>query len=164
MNIKHTYLFLLLFIFTLGLITPTAVVSASTQTYTENIKTMDSNGGYWVETITTSAPASTSRASYATYAASTTQTATKTTKYYNSNNELCWQYSLTAQFRVNKGTSVTCVDSSAKLSIYKSSYTLSSEKHSHSGNKATGTIRIKHNGVTKAKTITITCSKNGTIS
>lgn len=151
MKIKLTYLLLLGFLLTTCFTSNISYAATNTQIITR----MDSNGGYWVETITT--PQSI-------YGTKTQKTSTKTTKYYNANDELCWKYSLTATFSVNTGVSATCTDSSAKLSIYKSGYSLYNEKHSHSGNEATGTIKIKHNGVVKAKTISLTCTKNGTIS
>lgn len=120
----------------------------------------DSDGGYYLETITETL--SNYPLTYGIYSTNT-KTKTKTTKYYNTNNTLCWQYSLTGSFRINK-ESATCTSSNAKLSIYDTNYSLYSENHSHSGNKATGTVKIKHGENVKSRTISIICSKNGDLS
>lgn len=133
--------------------TPSPIVSSTV------IK--DTDGGYYIETVTEDN--SVLPFVYGTYS-TTTQTKTKTTKYYNSNNVLCWQYFLTGTFLINMGVSATCTDSSAKLSLYNTDYSLHSESHSHSGNKATGTIKMNYKGNIKSKAISITCSKNGTYS
>ncbi|MCI8364544.1 MAG: hypothetical protein HFG34_06295 [Eubacterium sp.] len=125
--------------------------------------TKDADGGYYVETITESP--SVSPFSITPYSATAaTVDKTKSTSYYNSSNSLCWTYSLTGTFRYITGFSAVCADSRATLLIYNSAYSLYSEKHSHSGSTATGTIKMKYKTIVKGKTISITCSKNGTFS
>ena len=124
----------------------------------------DDNGGYFVETLENTLPSlNSSVLSATTYNAVTTKTKTKSVKYYNSKNVLCWKYSLTASFNVKIGSSVSYKSSSASLDN-QNSWSFVSEKHSGSGSKAYGTIKMKKNGTTIAKTITIQCDKNGNFS
>ncbi len=142
--------------------TPTASAATSAPTVKTTI-TRDAEGGYYVETITETSPLSPYGISpYSATAATVDKT--KSISYYNSSNSLCWTYSLTGTFRYITGFSAVCADSRAKLSIYNSAYSLYSEKHSHSGSTATGTIKMRNKTVIKSKTISITCSKNGTFS
>lgn len=125
--------------------------------------TRDADGGYYVETITETPSVSPFSVSpYSSIAATVDKT--KSVSFYNSNNSLCWKYSLTGTFRYITGFSAVCADASAKLSIYNSAYSLYDEKHSYSGSTATGTIKMRNKTVIKSKTISITCSKNGTFS
>ena len=120
----------------------------------------DNHGGYFVEVLEDS-PLS---PVISTYSTATIKTKTKTVSHYNSNNALCWSYSLTASFKVNKGVSATYYSSSAQAKIYKTSWSVASEKHSGSGNTATGTITMKTSAATLTRTITIKCDKNGNFS
>lgn len=123
--------------------------------------TYDNDGGYFVETLDdceTTLPKATS------YSTTSTISKTKTVKYYNSSNALCWSYTLKASFRVKLGVSATYRSSSASGNLYKSTWSIASEKHSGSGNIASGTIRMTTKSTTIAKTITIKCDKNGNFS
>lgn len=120
----------------------------------------DNHGGYFVEVLEDS-PLSPFTS---TCSAATIKTKTKTVSHYNSNNVLCWTYSLTASFKVKKGVSATYYSSSAQAKIHKTSWSVASEKHSGSGNKATGTITMKTSSTVSSKTVTIKCDKNGNFS
>lgn len=158
---------ILSFLFILTLIacfvhTPTAS-AATLAPQAKTTITKDDGGGYYVETITETpqmSPFSVSPCS----AIAATVDRTKHIEYYNSKNTLCWRYSLTGTFRYITGISAVCENSRAKLSLYNSTYTPYDEKHSHSGSTATGTIKMRRQTVVKSKTISITCSKNGTFS
>ncbi len=142
-----------------GISHPTEVSAQTAEPVTTILSvTRDADGGYTVESIT-EVPSGTCGV-YAT----STKTKTKDITHYDSSKTLCWRYSLTGTFRVNSGVSATCTDATASLSIRNKSYTLHSENHSHSGNKATGTIKIAYKGNISSNTVTITCSKNGKIS
>ena len=80
----------------------------------------------------------------------TLKSKTKTVRYYNDNNVLCWSYALKASFKVKKGTNAIYDSSSASAKIYKTSWNTVSEKHFGSKNTATGSITMK----TTKKTVT----------
>lgn len=122
--------------------------------------TYDSQGGYYVETLESTTPIN----SILSASSTSTKSKTKTLKYYNSNNALCWSYSLTASFKVNSGVSATYKSSSASGEIYRSGWSNVSESHSGSGSTASGTIRMKSGNSTISRTVIIRCSKNGTFS
>lgn len=158
---------ILSFLFILTLITCFVhTPAASAATSAPRVKTTitkEEDGGYYVETITETSPLSSYGISpYSATAATVDRT--KSIEYYNSSNSLCWRYSLTGTFRYITGISAVCESSRAKLSIYNPAYSLYSEKHSHSGSTATGTIKIRKQTLITTKTISITCSKNGTFS
>lgn len=123
--------------------------------------TYDKNGGYFVETLD---DYETPSAKVSTYSTTSTKSKTKTVKYYNSNNTLCWSYTLKASFKVKSGISATYISSSASADIYKSTWSVAGENHSGSGNTATGNIKMKTSKTTITKTITIKCDKNGNFS
>lgn len=142
---------------------PSTASAAAPASAVKTTITRDTNGGYYVEAITETP--SVSPFSISPYSATAaTVDRTKNISYYNSNNSLCWKYSLTGTFRYITGLSAVCTNSRANLSIYNSAYSLYGENHSHSGNTATGTIKMRYKTIVKSKTISITCSKNGTFS
>lgn len=120
----------------------------------------DNHGGYFVEALEDSPLSPVT----STCSAATIKTKTKTLYYYNSNNILCWSYSLTASFKVKKGVSATYYSSSAQAKISNASWSVASEKHSGSGNTATGTITMKTSATALTRTATIKCDKNGNFS
>lgn len=156
---------LLLIVVTFSTIVPKEC-KAAIDTNIEQVKIIyDDQGGYIVETIennTYNLSSSNYIATYAT-AQTTTTTKTKTIKYYNSNNILCWKYSLTATFIVKQGKSVSYKSSKATLN-HNNAWKFVSEKHSGSGGKATGTIKMQKKGTTISKTVTIKCDKYGKFS
>ena len=126
--------------------------------------TYNDDGGYYIETLEVIP----NQQEMSTFSAGTNSTTTtksylKTARYYDSNNVLCWSYSLTAVFTVKTGISATYKSSKASLNNTKS-WSVVSESHSGSGSKATGTIKMKNNGTTKSKTVTIQCDKYGNFS
>lgn len=142
---------------------PSTASAATPMPTVKTTITRDADGGYYVETITeTPLESPFSVSPYSCTAATVDRT--KHYEYYNSNNSLCWRYSLTGTFRYITGFSAVCKDARTKLSIYNSAYSLYDEKHSYSGSTATGTIKIKKRTLIKTKTTSITCSKNGTFS
>ena len=94
----------------------------------------------------------------------TLKSKTKTVRYYNDNNVLCWSYALKASFKVKKGTNAIYDSSSASAKIYKTSWNTVSEKHFGSKNTATGSITMKTTKKTVTKKITIKCDKDGNFS
>lgn len=124
----------------------------------------DDNGGYFVETLeNTNHSLNTSTFPISVNSNTVTKSKTKTVSYYNSNNVFCWSYSLTATFNIKLGSSVTYKSSKASLDKMNS-WSVVSESHSGSGTKASGTIKMKKNGTTISRTVTIQCDKNGNFS
>lgn len=141
-------------------ITISKSLTSPTQTAITNVN----NGGYFVETLENTLPSSNLSTISASVLNSTkTLSKTKTVKYYNSQNVLCWSYSLTATFKVTMGLDSTYKSSTASLNN-ANSWSFVSESHSGSGTKATGTIKMKKNGTTISKTVTIICDKYGNFS
>jgi hypothetical protein len=82
--------------------------------------------------------------------------------YYNANDVLCWSYTINATFLYD-GTLVVCTDVSTSSDIYKSNWSAKNESHYKKSNVASGTITFKNATASKTITLTLTCSKNGTI-
>jgi hypothetical protein len=82
--------------------------------------------------------------------------------YYNASNVLCWSYTLNATFLYD-GTLVACTKVSASSDIYKANWSACNESHSKKGNVASGSITFKNQTNHKDVSISITCSKNGTL-
>lgn len=126
--------------------------------------THDDDGGYYIETLEVLPTLQEmSTVSAGTNSTITTKSYLKTTRCYDPNGVLCWSYSLTAVFTVKTGISATYKSSKASLNNTKS-WSVVSESHSGSGSKATGTIKMKNNGTTKSRTVTIQCDRFGNFS
>lgn len=163
MTMKRILACLFMLTLTACLTIPSTASAATPVPAAKTTITKDADGGYYVETITETPSASPfSISPYSSIAATVDKT--KSISFYNSSNSLCWKYSLTGTFRYITGFSAVCADARAKLSIYNSAYSLYNEKHSHSGSTATGTIKIRKKTLITTKTLSITCSKNGTFS
>ncbi len=163
MTMKRILACLFMLTLTACLAVPSTASAATPAPTVKTTITRDADGGYYVETITETPSASPFSVSPYSCTAATVDR-TKTTTYYNSSDSPCWRYALTGTFRYITGFSAVCADATTKLSIYNSAYSLYDEKHSHSGNTATGTIKIKKKTLITTKTLSITCSKNGTFS
>ena len=163
MTMKRILACLFMLTLTACLTIPSTASAATPMPTTKTTITRDADGGYYVETITETPSVSPfSLSPYSSIAATVDKT--KTTTYYNSSDSPCWRYSLTGTFRYVTGFSAVCADARAKLSIYNSAYSLYDEKHSYSGSTATGTIKMRYKTIIRGRTLSITCSKNGTFS
>ena len=129
----------------------------------QEIITYDEHGGYYVETLENT-PIQNTLSLTSTARVNTLKSKTKTVRYYNDNNVLCWSYALKASFKVKKGTNAIYDSSSASAKIYKTSWNTVSEKHFGSKNTATGSITMKTTKKTVTKKITIKCDKDGNFS
>ena len=92
----------------------------------------------------------------------------KSISYKDEDGIVCWKATLTATFRYT-GSSATCTDSTVSYEIYDSAWRMTSSTASKSGNTATADITAKRYTLgipfkTIDRTITMTCSANGTIS
>lgn len=98
-----------------------------------------------------------------------TKTASKTTKYYSSDDELQWSVKLTATFSYT-GSSATCTKSSVSYTIYnKVRWKLGSATATKSGRKATAnyTFKMRVTGITvssRSGAIIMSCTNSGVIS
>ena len=118
------------------------------------------DGSYFITTITVVED-------FSVYATNT-KTASKSTSYVDSDGTVYWKATLHASFRYT-GSSATCTDAYMTYSTYDTSWKFIEKSASKSSNTATGNIIFKHYvlGIpvkTIDRTITMTCSANGTIS
>lgn len=125
---------------------------------TDTIKFFD-NGDYLITSIEDEASASDIAL------LSTTTTKSKTSKYYNSNNELMWYVKVTGTFTYGNGTS-KCTASSVTAQSYVSAWKITSKSASKSGNTAIGKATAKQyfNSTvvnTINRTVKLTCSSAG---
>lgn len=96
------------------------------------------------------------------------KTAKKTNQYYDANDNLLWYVRVTGTFTYD-GNTCTCTSSSVDAASNNADWVVSNKQSSKSNNiataKATGT-RYHNNKKceTITKSVTVTCSKNGTIS
>lgn len=93
---------------------------------------------------------------------------TKKITYKDEDGIVCWSATLTATFRYT-GSSATCTESTVSYEIYDSAWRMTSATASKSGNIATADVTAKRYTLgipfkTIDRTITLTCSANGTIS
>ncbi len=100
--------------------------------------------------------------------ATSTKNGQKTATYVDSDNVVQWTATLKATFTYT-GSSATCTNSSITYTVSDSSWKITEATATKSGNKATGDVTAKKYflGIptkTVDKTITITCSANGTLS
>lgn len=99
---------------------------------------------------------------------SNTKSGTKTVTYSDSDGEVLWKAFLKGTFTYN-GSSSSCTASSITHSIYDTDWKITSATASRSGNKAIGDITAKRYFIgiptaTIEKTVTLSCSANGTLS
>lgn len=100
--------------------------------------------------------------------ATNTKTFTKTISYKDEDGIVCWKATLTATFRYT-GSSATCTESDVTYTVSNSKWKITSATASKSGNTATADVTAKRYTLgipveTLNRTITMTCSANGTIS
>ena len=100
--------------------------------------------------------------------ATSTRTAKKTATVKNENGEKLWYITVTGTFTYNGKTS-TCTKSVVDAGVYNSRWSISKKTSSKTANKAIGTAyaKLSYTGgstETVSKTVTLTCSANGTCS
>ncbi len=100
---------------------------------------------------------------------STTKTITKTkiTKYKNKSGSVLWSVSIRATFTYN-GSTAKCTSCSHSTTCPAKTWKIKSVSSSKSGNSATAKATATHssNSISRdfTKSVTISCSKNGTVS
>ena len=93
------------------------------------------------------------------------KTSAKTASIKKASGALIGTFTLNASFSYN-GRSSTCIKTSYSSSIKNTKWSFTSRTSSSNGNKAIGSCTIKNSspGKSKSISITITCSKHGSIS
>ncbi len=99
------------------------------------------------------------------YATTHTKKAQKVYCHYNTNDKLCWAYTLNGVFEYD-GNLVVCISVSSTVDIYRTAWSLYSEDCDRERNRAYGkaVFKLKPSGVKKPAPLEITCNKLGTIS
>lgn len=120
------------------------------------------DGGYIEISEVYNVKASVSRASH-------TKTGSKDVKYFDSNDELLWKYTLNATFTYEPGVSSTCTNASYSNNIYDNKWSFSNGATTKSGNTAYGAgLYIKKVLLIKVDEVeidvSITCDSNGNLS
>lgn len=160
---RKIFAFLLTFIMALS---TTCVAFAGEQTAAGNSHPVEytcfEDGSYIVTTITEEPAVSFARAG-------NTKTGSKTSKYYSSSGTAMWYVTVNGTFSYN-GSTATCTNASVTAGSYSASWKINSKSSKHSGSSASGTAKATMydtygNYVKSAtKTVTLTCSKTGTLS
>lgn len=100
---------------------------------------------------------------------STTRSGNKTTTYYSSSGSKLWSVTVTGTFTYGTGSRATCTKSTVSTNTYSSSWKVTNSSASKSGNSASATATgTQYRNTTPigsiTKTVTLTCSVNGTLS
>lgn len=148
----------LIFFLTIILLTNCSFIIASANenaAYSNIIKLND--GSYYITVIEET---NNTRAS--------TKTGSKTTRYYNSDDELLWSVTVKGTFSYT-GSSAVCTASNVSTTCPASNWKISSKSSSKSGATATATATAKRYTIgvvtqTVTKKVTLTCSASGTLS
>lgn len=118
------------------------------------------NGDYIETVITYEDSESSARATQ-------TKSGKKTASYKNSSGTVLWSVSITATFSYT-GSTATCTSKSHSATSYASSWSIKSVSSTKSGNSATAkavaTYKDGSLSTDYTKSVTLTCSANGTLS
>ena len=138
--------------------TATAPITGVVEEKTVNY---DEKGNY--EVITVKSVPQFPSSLHSTYSTNSTYTKTgiAVLDYFNSKDELCWEYVLTGYFTVKEGVSAKCTKATGHLEIYKTAWQYKKESRSISGNSVTGNITMKKGLLVKTRSTTLVCSKYG---
>lgn len=150
-HMKRIFAALLLAVLSLSLCAFPALANNSTETTEEVIRYED--GSYLVVALTVS-----------TTRAAGTRSGIKTGNYYDSDGELCWDFSIHGAFTYD-GTTATATQASYSYNIYNSAWKLKSAEAYCSGDQAIA--EGKFNGgffLNRSTSITLTCSPTGVLS
>ena len=138
-----------------------SIASAAVPTDATIVKTFE-DGSYIETVIKKTASASSARSTTSTISGKRTLT------YRNSDGSTLWSVTVTGTFTYN-GSSATCTSSTVSATSYNSNWKISSSSASKSGATANATATAKKysNGIcikSMTQSISLTCSKNGTLS
>lgn len=136
-----------------------AVPAVAADGETETRITRFADGSYVITTIEYDRP----QGGAALYAAQSITSGTKTDEYYNSSDELAWEFRVHGTFTYNGSTAeATAADYSYE--IYDSNYSFVKASASYSGATATATGSFKKLLIPNSVTLTLTCSPKGVLS
>jgi len=116
------------------------------------------DGGYFVTTIESDTTDSLRLAR-----ASSSKSGSKTAIYYNSKGVAQWSIKVTGKFTYTGSTS-SATSASKTLTYHVSGCSSSSNGAYTSGRSAVGYATVKHGGLSTYKSVTLSCSANGTLS
>lgn len=117
---------------------------------------------YYVETVITDAKPTFSFSTFQSNSHAITKT--KTTNIKNAKGTVLWSVSITATFTYDGSTS-RCISCSPNAKAYASSWAIQSTSSSKSGNSATAVATANYASLKNyTQSVTISCSKNGTVS
>ena len=147
-HIITIFSFLLIFITNISIANATVLSNFNNEYYLETVIT-DANPTFSFSTLQSN---------------SHTITKTKTTNIKNTNGAILWSVSITATFTYDGSTS-RCISCSPSAETYSSSWTIQSTSSSKSGNSATAIATANYASLKNyTQSVTISCSKNGTVS
>lgn len=135
-------------------------ITASAETSTDTVIVETFEDGSYLETVIKDADIPT------TY--STTKTGQKIKTYKDSEGNSIWSVTVTGTFTYT-GSTATCTKSTVSATSYKSSWKISTSSASKSGATATATATAKKYAdgeyiKSMTQSVSLTCSKNGTLS
>ena len=150
-----------------GIITCLVLIMASSVTAFADTKTVSAieymeDGSYIETVIEENSPG------IMLFASAKTKSGSKTAKHKNSSGTTLWEVKVTGVFSYN-GSSSKCTSSKADASAPHASWSIRDKDESKSGSTARGeaTAVKKVNGIvtnTMTKNVSLTCSRNGTLS
>lgn len=93
----------------------------------------------------------------------------KSVNFYNSDDELQWEYILVGTFKVTSGVSALCTNSTYEYTIHNSSWSLTDHNNTYSENAAYGTATFKKKVLfittsTQNIDVRLMCDANGNLS
>lgn len=140
--------------FLLILFSNTSIANATTLEKTDN--------DYYVETIITNVDSDLNF--IALHSNSHTITKTKTANIKNANGTILWSVSITATF-IYDGSTSRCISCSPNATSYSSEWKIQSVSSNKRGNSATASATANYASLKNyTQNVTISCSKNGTVS
>ncbi len=169
-SVTGCFILLLSCVFT----SPTQVMAASpsdkSQIVSDYIESLE-GGSYFRVTITEATPTVTAPlVSRSTWSSRSVQTksGSKSIAYYNSDNELAWEFTLHGTFQYIPGSSAACTSASYSISIYDSNWLNSYASSTTNGNQAIGDATFKRKVLFVTTNmedvhLTLSCNAYGTL-
>lgn len=153
-NVRSIFSLLICCVIVFSIISPAYAVESSSPISTKRIDF--ANGNYEIVVITEEDTVCQGRTT-------NTKTGSKTSTYYNANNEAIYSVKVIGTFTYN-GSTAKATSSTATVSLYSTAATYVSKSASYASNYATATGKVTYNGIAASKTVTLYCSASGTLS
>lgn len=139
--------------------------TADAAAFTAQTEIIPLDNGDYIETTITGIP--TAPSGISTLSAAKTVTKSKTSRYKNKSGDTLWSVTIRATFSYN-GTTSKCTSCSHSTTCPSNSWKIKSASSNKSGNSATAKVIVTHfysnDSTDYIKSVTISCSKNGTVS